>query len=234
MQRRQLLQGGSASLALGPTVAGAAAAPFVVAELFTSQGCSSCPPADALLLELTRRPEVVALAWHVDYWNSLGWRDPYANADWTRRQRQYARLLSSEVFTPALVVNGKWVVVGSDRSAVMTALRATYPQSVDVNLRRSESGLVGRVGPRQETTSVMLVVYDAIRSTGVHAGENLGRTLREGHIVRSAEVMVAARDGADVTGPVIAPDQGAVLLVQERDGSVVGVAEVRPASESPL
>lgn len=101
MRRRSLIKASvataatwSLSASAGPPVASPMVLPVaspVVIELFTSQGCSSCPPADALLSELARRPEVVALAWHVDYWNHLGWHDPYTSAEWTKRQRRYAK-----------------------------------------------------------------------------------------------------------------------------------------------
>jgi hypothetical protein len=233
MRRRNIIQA-AAALLVAPRVAMAAATQsVVVAELFTSEGCSSCPPADALLLELARRPGVVALAWHVDYWNNLGWRDPYASAEWTRRQRRYAGLLNSEVFTPALVINGSQVVVGSDRSAVAEALSAPYSPSVATELRRSDTGLTGRIGARPDTASVTLIVYDSVRATSVRAGENSGRVLHEGHIVRSAEPVDVA-GGGDLTLPGLPRDQGAVLLVQDRGGRILGVAEVRPASEALL
>src|ERR1700683_5269841 len=105
MHRRGFVTGSLLTLPLIAARARAVPAPMVV-ELFTSQGCSSCPPADALLGDLVRRPGVIGLAWHVDYWNSLGWRDPYASRAWTDRQKSYAKYLRGEVFTPALVVNG--------------------------------------------------------------------------------------------------------------------------------
>jgi len=108
MRRRTMLTGGLAAgtMAAAGTPSLAAVDPPAILELFTSQGCSSCPPADALLGELARRPDVIALAWHVDYWNYLGWRDPHASKDWTERQRAYARLLHDEVYTPALEWRG--------------------------------------------------------------------------------------------------------------------------------
>src|SRR5271165_1705051 len=94
------------AIALLMTAAAAGAAPVpTVVELFTSQGCSSCPPADQLLGELAKRPDVIALAYHVDYWNQLGWTDRFSASDFTKRQRAYARKMgSSNVYTPQMVV----------------------------------------------------------------------------------------------------------------------------------
>ena len=98
------------------------AAPLAVVELFTSQGCSACPPADALLGELARRDDVIALAFHVDYWNRLGWRDPFALPLAATRQRRYAQALGSAVFTPQAIVGGQRSAVGSDRTRLLDAL----------------------------------------------------------------------------------------------------------------
>jgi hypothetical protein len=106
----------------------------VVLELFTSQACSSCPPADALLGKFAQRPEMIALAWHVDYWDHLGWRDQFASRQATERRQAYARPLEAHVFTPALVINGAAVVVGSDRPAVERAIGAATPLPVTVAL----------------------------------------------------------------------------------------------------
>src|SRR5215472_7991630 len=108
----------SVCLALSGASARAGERPIVV-ELFTSEGCSSCPPADKLLSELANRPDVLALSFHVDYWDGLGWKDPYSSREATKRQNRYATLLDlATVDTPQIVVDGKWQAVGSDRPDV--------------------------------------------------------------------------------------------------------------------
>ena len=144
MRRRNMLLASLAAFA-APAARAAAAGP-VVLELFTSQGCSSCPPADALLGTLVQDPGVIALAWHVDYWNHLGWLDVFASRDATARQRAYARQLGSEVFTPALVIDGADVVVGSDRGAVERAIQSAQPLRVPVTLSRTGDGTAVNIG----------------------------------------------------------------------------------------
>ena len=143
MRRRDLMLASLAACAAAPA-AEATPGP-VVLELFTSQACSSCPPADALLGKLAQRPEVIALAWHVDYWNHLGWRDQFASRQATERQQAYARQLEAEVFTPALVIDGATVVVGSDRAAVERAIGAATPLAVAVALK--DTGVDVGAGP---------------------------------------------------------------------------------------
>src|SRR5258708_1331264 len=145
MYRRSLLTATVLTLPRFAARSQAASAP-VVLELFPSQGCSSCPPADALLGELVRQPGVIGLAWHVDYWNGLGWSDPYARREWTDRQKAYAKYLGGEVFTPALVVNGAAMLVGSDKSGVSRAIQQAAPPPLAVALRRTASGLEAERG----------------------------------------------------------------------------------------
>jgi len=231
MRRRELILTAGA-LAAAPRLAIAATAPLVVLELFTSQGCSSCPPADALLTELARRPDIVALTWHVDYWNNLGWRDPYARPEWTARQRRYAEVLSTEVYTPALAVSGTQMLVGSDRSAVRAAITAAPVLPVPVSLQRTDAGLSAQIGARPDAASVTLVVYDPAHATSVGSGENAGHTLKESHIVRSATSVPTQAGTATLSLPAIAADQGAVLLIQDRDLVVLGAAQVRAIGEA--
>src|ERR1700732_1886176 len=118
------------SSALVGSSAGTEARPIVV-ELFTSQGCSSCPPADALLGELAQRGDVLALGFHISYWDGLGWKDPLSSPGSTERQRAYARRFSDgRVDTPHMVVDGVSEMVGSDRAAVLGALRDVRPAAI--------------------------------------------------------------------------------------------------------
>ena len=174
MHRRGFVAATLVTLPLIAKRSAAAPAP-VVLELFTSQGCSSCPPADALLGEMARRPGIIALSWHVDYWNSLGWRDPYARREWTDRQRTYARYLNGEVFTPALIVNGVAMMVGSDGDAVRQAIGQAVPPPVPVSLRRTEAALEAELGVTASHATGTLVTYDPEQATQVGAGENHGR-----------------------------------------------------------
>jgi hypothetical protein len=232
MQRRALL---AAIAALGiPLGARAAGAP-VVLELFTSQGCSSCPPADALLGELARRPGMIALAWHVDYWNGLGWHDPYASRFSTERQRAYAERLGTEVFTPGLVVDGAAMLVGSDRAEVEAAIANAPPLRIPVAIVNGPDGAVARVGAASEAVTGLFVAWDPMHETSVGGGENGGRRLREFRIVRAAKVL-GAWDGTarEIPLPPIAPGQGATVLVQASDLRVLGAAELAPHPPMPV
>ena len=226
MRRRDLL-----AAAMATTIApqALAAARTVVLELFTSQGCSSCPPADALLGRLARQPGVIALAWHVDYWDRLGWRDPFASREATARQQAYARRLGNVVFTPALVIDGGNVVVGSDQAAVETAITAAATLSVPVALSRTDQGMAVDIGAGAGPMRALRVVYDPEHATDVRAGENDGARLREYRIVREVESLGEWDGGARrFMARVPGPAQGQVILVQSADLRVQGAADQPP------
>ncbi len=207
--------------------AAAADAP-VVAELFTSQSCSSCPPADALLAELRRtRPGLLLLDFHVDYWNRLGWSDPYSSAAATGRQRHHAAELGSDVYTPQLVVGGTRQMVGSDRAAVDAALaqvaaeQAAQPP-VALRLGRAVTGLAVEVGAGRGRGELVLVGFDDTHTTRVGGGENGGRTLTEVNVVRAVQPL-GAWDGAALHLQVPAPaGERAALLLEDGSGRILG------------
>jgi hypothetical protein len=220
---------GAVCLTLATPSAGASERPIVV-ELFTSEGCSSCPPADALLAKLASRPEVLALSFHVDYWDRLGWKDPFSSAAATRRQYRYAELLGlSSVYTPQIVIDGKWQAVGSDRDEVERALASAEREHEEVPIAlaidRGHAQIM--LGPGREglLAAVLLVGFDRRHVTEVTRGENGGRTLTHIDVVRSIEE-VAQFDGQASTVEVsttAAYDRIAVIL-QARDGRIIGAA----------
>ncbi len=231
MRRRMVLTAGLA-MSAGAMSAGAArenGAGPVVLELFTSQGCSSCPPADALLGQLATRAEVIALAWHVDYWNRLGWPDPFASPAWTQRQRLYAAQLHEDVYTPAMVVNGAAMVVGSSIGAVTAAIRQAVPPAAAVTLGLAGDAVVVAVMPGLDAAMAVLVTYDAERMTAVRAGENGGRKLREFRVVRAARPLDLSAGRVVVAGAAPGPGQGVAVIVQDRAWRVIGAADLRPA-----
>ncbi len=216
-----------------PLVAWAEAPRPVVVELFTSQGCSSCPPADRLLRGLAQgRADVLPLAFHVTYWNRLGWVDPYSFDGATERQRGYERLSSiGGIYTPQAVVDGVQDVVGSDAPGLERAIRAAAarPVVVAVSAVRDAGGVAVSLGDGAGAGRVLVVGYDPEHVTKVGRGENAGETLVEANIVRGLMVAgewrgVSAR--LHVTAPV-----GAALavLVQGRDGRILGAARVAGA-----
>ena len=217
------------ALALAAVTPADAAQNPVVIELFTSEGCSSCPPADALLTELAQtRPDVLPLAFHVTYWNSLGWRDPFSLDLATARQRRYARLSGvGGVYTPQAIVGGTEDVIGSDRAAILHALQtAAAGAKIPVAVQRTAAGLSIAIGPGPGAGQVLLVGYDPTHRTKVLRGENAGATLVESNIVRALTVVAEWR-GADLTltPPPIDGERQAVIL-QSSDGRILGAALV--------
>jgi hypothetical protein len=155
----------------------------ILIELFTSQGCSSCPPADELLRTLGREPGVIALAFHVDYWNEIGWRDPFSAPEWSQRQRDYVRALRlSTAYTPQVVVNGQWQMVGSDRRAIREAMRNASAQKPEAHLSIDAEGRLTARSSRPLTLWVANV--ESAFTTSVTRGENKGRKLRNDYVVR--------------------------------------------------
>jgi hypothetical protein len=168
--------------------------PRAVVELFTSQGCSSCPPADRVLAELAREPDVIALSFHVDYWDYLGWKDTLAQAAFSARQKGYASARGDHrVFTPQIVVNGVAISIGSVRAHVERSIaaangdRAALP--VAVNVTETGSAIAVEVGPatagvpRKAELWVLPVVRE--REVAIGRGENKGRSITYANVVRN-------------------------------------------------
>jgi hypothetical protein len=232
-----------------PAALPAAGGPVLV-ELFTSQGCSSCPPADRLLSQLGKDPRlagrVIPLAFHVDYWDHIGWRDPFSSARWSQRQQAYARAFHSQrIYTPQLVVAGKSECVGSNEGEVrkqiaeaMTAMAAQPAGTVTVEPGRPEGGklhvrvsakLARAAGPAGDHgPELWVALYQRGLSTPVKAGENASRTLEDDYVVRRLE-RAAALESSDIVLDVDPSwpvrDLGVVAFLQDpRTLAIQGVA----------
>jgi hypothetical protein len=203
-----------------------------VLELFTSEGCSSCPPADALLAELSRDPRVFALSFHVDYWDQLGWPDRFSSPENTARQRSYATSFGSRsMYTPELVVGGVEGFVGSDggkaRSAIVSALNHPAPLSLTLMVRTVEGSTLevdckAPGAPPDALVNVALVDREA--TTQVRAGENAGRTLQHVNVVRAFVSSPAATSGAvRVTLPAGGTREGEEVIAFVQAGAGGGM-----------
>jgi hypothetical protein len=211
----------------------------VVVELYTSQGCNSCPPADALLGELARQPGVIALGFHVDYWNYLGWHDPFSNKKFTYRQKEYAMSFrQTGVYTPQMVIQGRRGEVGSDRKAVQQAIaeaRRAKPGGATVQLEKLSGNTLRAVisaTAEAKGADIWLALIDRRHQTKVPRGENEGKTLTNVHVVREwrklgqyagdkAEFSITA---ASETGE---KRSAAVVIVQQgKGGPILGAAIV--------
>ncbi len=173
--------------------AGAAADAVAVVELFTSEGCSSCPPADALLASLAADPRVLALSFHVDYWDELGWPDPFASPASTSRQRAYAASLGARgLYTPQLVVGGADAFVGSDRGRATAGVASAlaHAPAVHVTLSvRADTEAALTIGTRADGAPdgslALVALVQRAATSQVRAGENAGRTLHHVNVVRT-------------------------------------------------
>ncbi len=246
--RRSVLIGAAAAAAVvAPAVSASAAPPSSAPlagpwaiELFTSQGCSSCPPADTQLGTLRDRPDIVALSFHVDYWDYMGWKDPFANKAMTDRQRAYARVLRQRyVYTPEMVVDGVTHEPGVTRASIDEMLNAAQHQSTARATPRLERVMDGpltiTLAPfklESASADIVLAVYDRRHSTPVPRGENTGHTIDNFNVVRRLET-VARWDGTAAHWTVppdrFQPNQGIAVLVQHDDyGSMIGCNKLEP------
>jgi hypothetical protein len=204
----------------------------VVLELFTSQGCSSCPPADALLSKLATTGTLAGralapLSFHVDYWNDLGWADPFSLPAWTERQHQYARALKDDrVYTPELVVGGATGVIGSNLAAVTQAIQRAPRTAVLAATAAWSTDAVSITASAPHDADVWVAVWEDGTSTKVTRGENSGETLGGDRVVRRLERVAAA--GQTATAAVkLGPRwhaAGAVAFAQRADRRIVASA----------
>jgi hypothetical protein len=191
-----------------------------VVELFTSQGCSSCPPADAIAGRLQADPSVVVLSFHVNYWDDLGWKDPFSSQPSTDRQKEYAGSLGvRSVFTPQLVVNGSLSLVGSREDALQRALadtrRAAFPAQAEITAQPDGSLVLNLTGAAAGA-KVWEVRYVRHSVTQIRAGENKGRALDTYNDVTHIGSLGNFAPGALTLPPLKAPDDGIAVIIQAR------------------
>ena len=168
---------------------------FAVVELFTSEGCSSCPPADAVVAKLQKESAgkpIYILAYHVDYWNHLGWKDVFSDADYSKRQRDYAKTLNiSSVYTPQIVVNGKTELVGSEEEALHNAIKSALQKDalaqltlVNMQISRNTVQVNYNAKGNGNHSVLLLALIEKSAQSHVNAGENSGRMLSHVQIVQ--------------------------------------------------
>jgi hypothetical protein len=206
----------------------------IVLELFTSQGCSSCPPADRILDKLAANGSggvaLAPLSFHVDYWDDLGWPDPYASPAWTERQRQYARALGDKsVYTPELVVGGRSGMVGSNIVAITTAIaKAPRPALLAATAAWKPDALeISTTAPAG--ADVLVAIYEDGTRTKIPRGENAGETLAGDRVVRRLERVAVAGAKGSITVKLDPSWRigGAVVFAQRADKSIVASALLR-------
>jgi len=205
---------------------------LIVAELFTSQGCSSCPAAESFFSTLADRDDLLTLEWHVDYWDDLvhggsRWKDPYSKPDFTARQRSYNRSLrgTNGVYTPQAIINGQFEGVGSRKNVVHDLIDNVSAQSIPVKI--SNKKVV--IGPSSDVVDVLFLRLLERHETDVKAGENKGRKLSGRNIVLEASVIGTSGDSpVEFTLPSIGKGESCAVIVQQQGGDlkpVLGAAK---------
>jgi hypothetical protein len=217
--------------------AAAEPSPRAVVELFTSQGCSSCPPADELFTELAREPDLITLTLPVDYWDRLGWKDTLARHAFTERQEAYADVRGDDdLFTPQAIINGRESAEGAERNQIERAADATAASlKVPLSVARKGDNVVLSVGAAagapKSPAVVLLLPYYASREVAIGRGENARRKVTYTNVVRDIRI-VGDWTGAPVTQAIPAAElkdyDGVVVLLQQgspqKPGAILGAA----------
>lgn len=202
----------------------------VVVELYTSQGCSSCPPADAYLhQELSARDDVIALALHVDYWDYIGWKDSFASPQYTQRQHRYAHAAGHRsVYTPQMIINGKDHVVGTHPDRVERFIAAQKQAERNVSLALERTGSVVQIRATSAVSAPMqvhVVRYRAAEKVSIKRGENAGRVLTYSNIVDDWKMVKNWNGAAELSLDLsVEGDAPVVVLIQHENGGPIEAA----------
>jgi hypothetical protein len=207
-------------------------APKSVLELFTSQGCASCPPADKLIGEYAARGDLLTLSFNVDYWDYLGWKDTLASRDNSDRQRAYAAARGdNDVYTPQMIVNGRDYLVGSDKAKIDSALQSAAPLPVSIDLSAKDDAITVHIGKDESAhrrATLLLVFYKEQVSVPIERGENVGKTVTYTNVVRKV-MPIALWKGEEMSVDLPKSEMAkaktkrcAVLLQTENDAGLPG------------
>ena len=203
----------------------------VVIELFTSQGCSSCPPADALMHKLAARSDVIALSMHVDYWDYIGWKDEFAKPKYTARQKAYAQAGGRRsVYTPQMIIAGTDSVVGTHPMDVadLIAKHAKKPSNVALRVKRDGGQIsIAANARRAARYEVKIISYDKARTTAIKRGENAGKTITYVNVVTDMQTVKSWDGRAPLSiGAQLRQGPAVVLIQAVNHGPIVAAARV--------
>jgi hypothetical protein len=209
-----------------------------VLELFTSQGCSSCPAADRLLGKYASKENVIALSFHVDYWNHLGWKDPFSSKQFSARQYNYAAAMKAEVYTPQLVVNGQSEMVGSDEGKISAAIKKALeqPSAVALSIKKLQPGngsvtihciVSGNTG----NAFLNIALIEKMAETQINAGENRGVTLTNYNVVRNFKTIDDVNTGdntsvIDISSDTDKSNMSVVAFIQQKGTNRILTADL--------
>ncbi|APX10638.1 DUF1223 domain-containing protein [Tateyamaria omphalii] len=220
--------------AVASLVTPAAAQSPVVVELFTSQGCSSCPPADKLMHELAKRDDVIALALHVDYWDYIGWKDEFADPAYAERQRGYAIAAGRRsVYTPQMIINGQADIVGARPMELSKVISDHSDKMTPITLAVTRSGDQVNITAQSAEPSGPLVVqmlrYTPERTSRITRGENAGHTITYANVTEGWKILQQWDGVTDLAIKADAPgDKPLVVMVQKGvDGPILAAAQIK-------
>lgn len=216
------------------------AKPIMVLELFTSQGCNSCPPADALMAEWIKQPDVLPLSLHVDYWDYLGWKDTFGKKGHSKRQHEYAQSMGKrQIYTPQAVIDGQFQAVGSDQNAVAQAIsKARKAQRVTLQAEYSKGAWQIRapsIADWQGEAKILLCRYDRKQEVTIERGENTGRTITYLNVARAWNTFgewkgQAASYRLPDLGEIDWNKEGVVVMLQSLNGPILGAIDLKGAN----
>ena len=214
---------------------------IAVLELFTSQGCSSCPSADRLLDKLSDDENVIALSFHVDYWDRLGWKDPFSSKEYTQRQYKYSSALNSSVYTPQLVINGESEMVGSDSKKINNTLKTAWSQATNASISidnfsiaNGKANINYTIKGITNASMLNIALVEKKTMTSIRAGENGGATLKGTNVVRNFNTISNAKDGTNsyslnVPDDVEGKNMAVVIFIQQNDNKIIAADKASPS-----